>query len=123
MSSEHDTHGHGGADLDGAKVPIGAVENTKALGLTFIAMTFGVLLVIVVLSVYFKSHADQLKAQREDGWDQIAGEALTARRDAQAQLELSGGARWLDVTAGTVQLPESEARRAVIASYAGSGTR
>jgi len=44
----------------------GSQASAKALGLTFIAMTLGVLLVIIVLKVYFDSYMSSYKAKIEE---------------------------------------------------------
>ncbi len=44
----------------------GAHTSAKALGFTFIAMTLGVLLVIIVLKVYFDSYISSYKAKIDE---------------------------------------------------------
>ena len=47
----------------------GAHASAKALGLTFIGMTLGVLLVIIILKVYFDSYMSSYKAKIEENTD------------------------------------------------------
>lgn len=81
----------------------GAQASAKALGLTFIAMTLGVLLVIIVLKVYFDSYMSSYKAKIEENTT-AAAETWNWRQDKLAGMAPS-------VAAATEQ---------VIAEYASS---
>lgn len=119
-------HGHGHDHSHAAdagpvpQMPNAPVESTKALGLTFLALVFGVLFVVVVLSLYYKTEVDQRRARNEEGWQTIAQEALRARDAAEANL--SSAPRLLDPATGKVAMPIAHATDAVLAEYAGLGS-
>jgi hypothetical protein len=88
--------------------------NTTAIGLTLLAIVFGVLFTVVVLSMYFVQYANTRKAEMNEGVG--SSEAYLAYRDqSEAQL---GSLEWVDRAAGTVNLPLDDAMDAVVAEYA-----
>ncbi len=67
MSADGHDQWHQHTDAEGMpQEEHGAQASAKALGLTFIAMTLGVLLVIIVLKVYFDSYMSSYKAKIEE---------------------------------------------------------
>ena len=87
--------------------------NTTAIGLTLLAIVFGVLFTVVVLSMYFVQYANTRKAQMNEGTG--SAEAYLAYRDqSAAQL---GSLEWVDRAAGTVNMPLESAMDAVVAEY------
>jgi hypothetical protein len=88
--------------------------NTTAIGLTLLAIVFGVLFTVVVLSMYFVQYANTRKAEMNEGVG--SSEAYLAYRD-QSEAQLSS-LEWVDRAAGTVNLPLDDAMDAVVAEYA-----
>lgn len=67
MSAHEHDNWHQHSNTEGVpQAEHGSQASAKALGLTFIAMTLGVLLVIVVLKVYFDSYMSSYKAKIEE---------------------------------------------------------
>lgn len=67
MSADGHDHWHQHSNAEGMpQEEHGAQASAKALGLTFIAMTLGVLLVIIVLKVYFDSYMSSYRAKIEE---------------------------------------------------------
>jgi len=64
MSADGHDQWHQHSPAEGAPQEEHAAQaSAKALGLTFIAMTLGVLFVIIVLVVYFKTYMSNYKSQ------------------------------------------------------------
>ena len=115
MSDHHDDHGHDdwfrhSSDEAMPQQEHAAHVNTTAIGLTLLAIVFGVLLTVVLLSMYFVQYANTRKAEMNEG-TASAEMFLTYREQSDAMLS-SGG--WVDRTAGTVNVPLDEAMDAVI---------
>jgi hypothetical protein len=91
--------------------------NTTAIGLTLLAIVFGVLFTVVVLSMYFVQYANTRKAEMNEGVG--SAETYIAYRDqSAAQLQ---ALEWVDRAAGTVNVPVDAAMDAVLAEYNAPG--
>lgn len=87
--------------------------NSAVIGLTLLAVVFGVLLTVIVLSMYYVGYTTRLRAERQEG-TASAAEYLVYRDNAQRSLNQFG---WADRQAGTVNLPISRAMDEVVAYY------
>lgn len=96
--------------------PHGASASPRALALTLVAMTFGVLFVIVTLVVYFDSYTAQLKSARQEGYESFAREYRALRSDAEANLNVAEPT-WADSAAGRVRIPVAQAMQRVVEEY------
>lgn len=123
--SHHDhghDHGHDdwfrhGSDEGPPQHEHAAHVNSHAIGLTLLAIVFGVLLTVILLSMYYISYTTNLKAQRQEGVES-AGAYLVYRDDAARRLERSG---WVDREAGTVNIPIERAMDQVVSFYNAPG--
>jgi hypothetical protein len=97
----------------------GAYATTKALGITFIIMVFGVIAVILVLIIYFNSFVSRFSAERQEGTAMMAP-AYNDRLAAQRHLDSFG---WLDRDAGTAHIPLPNAIDRVVEEYRNNGPR
>lgn len=88
--------------------------NTTAIGLTLLAIVFGVLLTVVLLSMYFVQYANTRKSEMNEGTGS-AQPYLAYRSQSDAMLSSTG---WVDRASGTVNLSIDDAMDAVIADYA-----
>lgn len=95
----------------------GAHATTKALGLTFIIMVFGVIAVILVLVIYFNSFVSRFSAERQEGTAMMAP-AYNAKLAAQRHLDSFG---WVDQQAGTAHIPLPNAIDRVVEEYRTNG--
>lgn len=93
--------------------------NSTAIGLTLLAIVFGVLLTVIVLTMYFVSYTTRLKAERQEG-TKSAEPYLAYRDQSQRTLDRFG---WADREAGTVNLPIERAMDDVVAFYDQPGRR
>ena len=121
MSDHHD-HGDWFRHSEDEALPQqehAAHVNTTAIGLTLLAIVFGVLFTVVILSMYFVSYANTRKAAMNEGT--ASAQAYTAYRDQSAATLSTGG--WADRAAGTVNLPLDDAMESVIAEYNRPGTQ
>lgn len=112
MSGHDDWHQHSAAD----GVPQdehAAQASVKALGMTFIIMTVGVILTILVLVAYFKSYVGSYRAKVQEG-TAIMQPAFEAKLSARKHLEEFG---WIDRDAQTVHIPLDRAMEQVVAEY------
>lgn len=93
--------------------------NTTAIGLTLLAIVFGVLFTVVILSMYFVNYANTRKAKMNEGT--ASAQAFLEYRDqSEAMLSATG---WADRAAGKVNLPISEAMDSVVEQYNTPGMR
>jgi len=93
------------------------VANPRALAATFVAMTLGVTVVVVVLVIYFNSYTSRLTAQKAEGWQGVA-----ATREAQEAVDLNqlnGAPQWASQAEGTVAIPARQAMDLVVDQYRG----
>ena len=96
-----------------------AQVNTTAIGLTLLALVFGVLFTVVILSMYFVNYANTRKAEMNEGTGS-ARAFLEYRDQSEAMLSASG---WADRAAGKVNLPISDAMDSVVEQYNTPGMR
>lgn len=122
MSDHHDDHGAWFRHSEDEALPqqeSAAHVNTSAIGLTLLAIVFGVLFTVVILSMYFVNYANTRKAQMNEGT--ASAEAYIAyRNESEATLSTGG---WADRASGTVNLPITDAMESVIAEYNTPGMR
>lgn len=120
MTDHHDDHGDWFRHSEDEARPQqehASHVNTTVIGLTLLAIVFGVLFTVVVLSMYFVNYANSRKAAMNEGT--ASAEAyISYRNDSQAALSTGG---WADRAAGTVNLPISDAMASVIAEYNAPG--
>lgn len=90
----------------------GEVANPKALIITFLALTFGVVFVVLVLAVYHNSYTHKLKSINQEGWTADARDTFTARSGSLAHLNSYGSAN------GVFHIPVDVAAANVVAEYA-----
>lgn len=95
----------------------GSHASAKALGMTFIIMVVGVIVVILVLIAYFNSFVSRYKAERQEGTTVMAP-AYNARLAAQRHLDSFG---WVDRDAGTAHIPLPNAIDRVVQEYRSNG--
>lgn len=107
------------SDSATAQAPHGETASSTAMGVVFLAMAFGVLFVVIVLTIYFQTYVDQAKAQRSEGWrgvdgpeSGLAGEYFTLRNSAEAELSSPPS-----VVGSEIRIPIEMATQAVIADY------
>ncbi|MFK7884277.1 MAG: hypothetical protein AB8F26_08880 [Phycisphaerales bacterium] len=113
MSGSHDDwHQHTAAE-GMPQEEHGSQASVKALGMTFIVMTVGVIVTILLLVVYFKSYVGTYKAKVQEG-TAIMQPAFEAKLAAQSKLESFG---WIDRDARTVHIPIDQAMQSVINDY------
>lgn len=117
----HDSHGHDdwfrhSSDEALPQQEHAAHVNTTAIGLTLLAIVFGVLLTVVLLSMYFVQYANTRKAEMNEGTGSAA-EYMAYRDQSKAML---GTTAWVDRTAGTVNVAIDDAMDAVVAEYKSS---
>ncbi len=87
--------------------------NTTSIGLTLLVIVFGVLGMVILLSMYYVSYTTNLKAQRQEGTDSAA-EFLAYQNRSEQALSTFG---WADRNAGKVNLPIGRAMDDVVAYY------
>ncbi|HHN77646.1 MAG TPA: hypothetical protein ENK11_03090 [Phycisphaerales bacterium] len=87
--------------------------NTTSIGLTLLVIVFGVLGLVILLSMYYVSYTTTLKAERQEG-TRSAAEYLAYRDSAERALSSFG---WADRNAGKVNLPIDRAMDDVVAYY------
>lgn len=87
--------------------------NSTAIGLTLLAIVFGVLFTVIVLSMYFIGYTTRIKAERQEGTESAAA-YLTYRDLSQRNMQRFG---WIDREAGTVHLPIDRAIEDVVVFY------
>lgn len=115
MSADHahdNWHQHSAAE-GAPQHEHGSQMTVKALGLTFVAMTLGTILVILVLVLYFNSYVGKYKAQKTEGTAMMEP-AFNAKLAAQEKLNSYG---WVDRDARTVHIPLDQATQRVMAEY------
>jgi hypothetical protein len=95
----------------------GEVANPKALIITFLALTFGVVFVVLVLAVYHNAYTSRLKATNQEGWTADARETFTIRSGAMSHLQTYGAVD------GSFHIPVDVAADLVVAEYAQVGSR
>lgn len=114
-----ETHGQADAwhrhtsDEGGPQTEDGAHASSKALGLTLLAIVFGVAAVIIVLVIYFNSYQSRYKAMRQEGTTS-AIDAINAKTDGLAHLSSYG---WIDREGGVAFVPVTDAADLVLAEY------
>jgi len=119
-----DAHGHDDwfrheADESAPQAEHAAHVNTTAIGLTLLAIVFGVLFTIIVLSMYFVQYAGTRKAMLEEG-TQSAEPYLQYAEQSQRDLSRL---TWVDQAAGTVNIPIDRAMDRVVENYSSTGSR
>lgn len=115
MSADHahdNWHQHSAAE-GAPQHEHGSHMTVKALGMTFVIMTVGVILTILVLVLYFNSYVGKYKAEQTEGTAMMEP-AFNAKLAAQEKLS---GYEWVDRDARTVRIPLEQASRSVIAQY------
>ncbi|MFT5424611.1 MAG: hypothetical protein ACI89L_002408 [Phycisphaerales bacterium] len=95
----------------------GATVNPTALGVFFVAMVFGIIFVLLILTAYFNNYTYTFKARQEEGVPLARQVFETETALANSQLNTYG---WIDRDAGTVHLPLDAAYQTVIAHYQGA---
>lgn len=91
MSADGHDNWHQHSAAEGApQAEHGSQASAKALGLTFIAMTLGVLLVIIVLKVYFDSYMSSYRAKVEENTT-AAAETWQWKQDMLSEMAPSVG--------------------------------
>ena len=91
----------------------GSHMTVKALGITFIGMTLGVILTILVLVIYFNSYVGKYKAEKTEGTSMMEP-AFNAKLAAREKLGTYG---WVDRDARTVHTPMDQAVQRVLTEY------
>lgn len=92
----------------------GAHMTVKALGMTFIVMTVGVIVTILLLVWFFNTTVSKYKAMQTEGTSMMEP-AFNAKLAARKQLGEFG---WIDRDAKTVHIPVESAMQRVLADYA-----
>jgi hypothetical protein len=95
----------------------GAHASAKALGLTFITMVVGVIVVILILIAYFNSYMSSTRARMQEGTAMMA----PAFNDKLAARSKLGSFGWVDQSAGTVHIPLPNAIDRVVEDYRNTG--
>ena len=98
----------------------GSTVSPSALGVTLLAIVFGVAFVIVILTAYFQSFTDRYKAEKQEGIPAARSEYLSARATAEARLREAGV---VNRDEGVYRLPFDRAVELVTADYAESSAR
>lgn len=93
----------------------GSTASPTALGVTLLAIVFGVAFVIVILTAYFQSYTDRYKAEKQEGIPAARGQYLTARSAAEARLREAGV---VNREEGVYRLPLDRAIELVTNEYA-----
>lgn len=93
--------------------------NTTAIGLTLLAIVFGVLFTIILMSMYFVQYAGTRLSSEMEGVE--SAQPYIAYRD-QSERSLAGFG-WADQAAGTVNLPIDRAIGDVVETYGQPGVR
>ena len=91
--------------------------STKALGITLVAIVFGVLFVILILAAYFSSYTTQVRAERQENTTSAA-EYLSYRSGVDRRLVETG---WVDRNAQTLHIPLDRAIDLVVDEYVAAG--
>ena len=89
-----------------------------ALGVTFLVITFGVVGLVLILSMYFVSYTREIKTTRLEG-TQSAAQYRGYRSGAETRLN---NASWVDRESGVVRVPLDRAMDLVIGEYEGRST-
>lgn len=95
----------------------GATVNPTALSIVFVAMIFGVVFVLLLLTAYFNNYTYTYKARQQEGVPVARAVFETEKALADARLSTYG---WIDRNAGTVHIPLDTAYQTVIAHYQGA---
>lgn len=93
--------------------------SSKALGITLIGMVFGVLFVVVLLSLYFNTYKTTKVAQYQEH-TRAADPYLAYKAQMETQLNR---VEWIDREAGVVRIPVGMAADRVVQQYAGRAGR
>lgn len=101
------------------QVEHGSHASAKALGLTFITMVVGVIVVILILVAYFNSYMSSARVRMQEGTAMMVP-AFNAKIAAHEKL---GSFGWIDQAGGTVHIPVPNAIDAVVEQYRTSGAR
>jgi hypothetical protein len=107
------------ADESAPQAEHAAHVNTTAIGLTLLAIVFGVLFTVIILSMYFVQYAGTRKAMLEEG-TRSAEPYLQYEQQATRELNRLS---WADREAGTVYVPIDSAMDAVVEAYGAPGVR
>lgn len=91
----------------------GSHMTVKALGMTFIIMTVGVILTILILVAFFNSYVGKYKAGKTEGTGMMEP-AFNAKLAAREKLNSYG---WVDRDTRTVHIPLDQAMQRVMAEY------
>lgn len=92
--------------------------SSAGLGVTFLAIAFGVLFVILLLVAYFNSYTGGLKTARQEG-TQLAAEQMSYR--AAEEAKLNSEPEWINRETGTVRIPLDEAIDRTLEYYSQPG--
>ena len=95
----------------------GSTVNPTALGIVFVAMVFGVVFVLLILTAYFNNYTYTYKARQQEGVPVARSVFETDKAFAASRL---AGYGWINRDAGTVHLPLDAAYQTVIAQYQGA---
>ena len=80
--------------------------SSTGLGVTFLAIAFGVLFVILLLVAYFNRYTGDLKKAQQEG-TQLAAEQMSYR--AAEQAKFNSDPAWINRETGTVRIPLDDA--------------
>ena len=124
----HDQHGDGHNDGHGhdewfrhgpedglPQAEHAAHISASGLGISLLLTTFGVLAVVIILSLYFDGYTTQLAAEKQEGTG--SADPYLAYRNA-AMTNLSGDPKPLDRKNGVYRIPVDRAMDIVVAEYA-----
>lgn len=92
--------------------------SSTALGVTFLAIAFGVLFVILLLVTYFNRYTGDLKTSQQEG-TQLAAEQMSYR--AAERAKLNSDPAWINRETGTVRIPIDDAIDRTIDYYSQPG--
>lgn len=92
----------------------GSTVNPTALSIVFVAMVFGIVFVLLILTAYFNNYTYTFKARQVEGVPVSRQVYETENEFAQLKLSTYG---WIDRNAGSVHVPLDTAYQTVIAQY------
>lgn len=118
-----DAHGHDDWFRHSNEEALPQVEHaqhvsTKALGITLVAIIFGMLFVLLILTAYFSSYTTQVRAELQEGTIS-ANDYLSYRSGIDRRLAETG---WIDRTNQTLHIPLDRAVELVVDEYRSAPT-
>lgn len=93
----------------------GSTVSSNALGITMLAIIFGVAFVIIILTAYFQHYTDTYKAEKQEGIPAARADYITARATAESRL---GSAGAVNRDTGVFRIPMDRAAELVASEYA-----